>query len=193
MNPMHACHQADLRASLHPPGTGEVAMLLLTATAETQGEKPGDFCGTIEGELVVVFADCQVCAHEDDLGRCREGCRQQFFGLSSHERTTTAKVRDVPVSRADYLLAISAYAERRGSRAPESMACVLATQMVSSAVTFLPGTVVGYIDGKLTARAETQRSWRDLLTGAACMARAFAWQRHFDKTIRAIDRAQRQP
>lgn len=168
-------------------------MLLLTATAETQGQRPGDFCDAIEGELVVTFADCHVRAHQDDLLRCREGCPPRFFGLNSHERTTTAMVRDVPVSRADYLLAMTAYAERRGSPAPQSMACVLATQMVSSAVTFLPGTVIGYTEGKLTARAETPRSWRDLMTGAASMARAIAWQRHFDKTIRAIDRAQRQP
>jgi hypothetical protein len=52
------------------------------------------------------------------------------FGLSSHERTTTAMARDVPISREDYLLAMSAYAEHRGSPAPESMACVLGTLMV---------------------------------------------------------------
>jgi hypothetical protein len=119
-------------------------MLLLTATAQTQGQSPGDFCDTIEGELVVVFADCHVRAHEDDLGRCREGCPPRWFGLSSHERATTAMVRDVPISREDYLLAMSAYAELRRSRAPESLACVLGTQMVDQAVLILPGAVVGF-------------------------------------------------
>ena len=168
-------------------------MLLLTATAETQGDRPGDFCDAVEGELVVSFADCHVRAHEDDLLRCREGCPPRFFGLSSHERTTTAKVRDMPVSRADYLLAMTAYAEGRGSPAPLSMACVLATQMVSSAVAFLPGTVIGFKAGRLATRAEPPRGWRDFVTGASCMARAFAWRRHFDRTIRAIDRTQVQP
>jgi hypothetical protein len=93
--------------------------------------KPGDFCDTIEGELVGMFADREVKAHQDGMLRCREGCPPRFFGLNSHERTTTAMVRDVPVSRADYLLALSAYAEHRGSRAPQPMACVLGTQMVN--------------------------------------------------------------
>jgi len=163
-------------------------MLLLTATAETQGQRPGDFCDTIEGELVITFADCHVRAHQDDLLRCREGCPPRFFGLSSDERTTTAMVRDVPVSRADYLLAMTAYAERRGSPAPQSMACVLGTLMVRRAVAFLPGTVVGFAEGRLAARAEPQRSWRYLVTGGSYIARAIAWQRHFGKTLRAIDR-----
>lgn len=167
-------------------------MLLLTATAETQGQRPGDFCDTIEGELVVAFADCHVRAHQDELFRCREGCPPRFFGLSSHERTTTAKVRDVPVSRADYLLAMTAHADQRGSRAPESMACVLGMQIVRSAVAFRPGTVVGFTDGRLAARAEPRRSWRDLVTVGSYMARSIAWQLQFGKTIRALARAQRQ-
>jgi len=40
-------------------------MLLLTATAETQGQNLGDFCDAIEGELVVTFADCHVRAGAD--------------------------------------------------------------------------------------------------------------------------------
>jgi hypothetical protein len=119
-------------------------MLLLTATAETQGQMPGDFCDAVEGELVVVFSDCHVSAHQDDLFRCREGCPARFFGLNSHECTTTALVRDVPVSREDHLLALSAYAEHRGSPAPGSFGCYVGTRMVSGAVTFLPGTVVGF-------------------------------------------------
>ncbi|MGO9298419.1 MAG: hypothetical protein ACLP52_31855 [Streptosporangiaceae bacterium] len=168
-------------------------MLLLTVTAETQGQMRGDFCDAIEGELVVVFADCHVSAHEDDLGRCREGCPPRFFGLNSHQASTTALIRDVQISREDYLLALSAYAEHRGSPAPDSLACVLGTRMVDRAVVFLPGTVVGFAEGKLTARSEPRHSWRDLMTGAACIAKSFAWRRYYDKTIRAIDRAQGQP
>lgn len=88
-------------------------MLLLTATTETQGQMPGDFCDAVEGELVVAFSDCHVSAHQDDLFRCREGCPARFFGLNSHERTTTARILDVPVTRKDYLLALSAYGEHR--------------------------------------------------------------------------------
>jgi len=70
--------------------------MLLTATTQTQGQIPGDFCEAIEGDLVVTFSDCHVPAHEDDMLRCREGCPPRFFGLSSHERSTTAIVRAGP-------------------------------------------------------------------------------------------------
>jgi hypothetical protein len=165
-------------------------MLLLTATAETQGQKPGDFCDTIEGELVVIFADCHVHAHQDDLLRCREGCPPRFFGLNSHEGTTTALVRDVAVSPEDFLVALSGYAERRGSGAPRATACVLGTRMVNCAVVFLPGTVVGFTEGKLTARTSSRHGWRDVVTAASCMVRAFAWRRYYDEAIRAIERAE---
>lgn len=168
-------------------------MLLLTATAENQGLKPGDFCDTIEGELVVMFADCHVQAHQDDLLRCREGCPPRFFGLNSHERTTTAMVRDVPISREDYLLALSAYAEHRGSAASQSMACVLGTQMVSTAVTHAPGAILDFTAGRLAERVVPPLAWRNFVTTASAMARSFAWRRHYDKTIEAVDRAQRQP
>ena len=70
------------------------------------------------------------------------------------------------------------------------MACVMGTRMVSSAVVFLPGTVVGFTEGKLTARSSPRHGWRDVVTGASCMARAFAWRRYFDKAIGAIERAE---
>jgi hypothetical protein len=165
-------------------------MLLLTATAETQGQMPGDFCDAVEGELVVVFADCHVPAHEDDLMRCREGCPPRFFGLNSYERATTAMVRDVRISRDDYLLALSACWEHRGSQSPASLACHLGTVTLNRAVTFLPGTVVGFADGKLTARREPRASWRDLVTAASCFARSFAWRRHYHKAVRAIGQTQ---
>jgi hypothetical protein len=168
-------------------------MLLFTATAETMGQMPGDFCDAVEGELVVTFSDCHVPAHEDDLFRCREGCPARFFGLNSHERTSAAQVRDVPISREDYLVALSAYAEHRGSRAPDAFACYKGTQMVSGAVTFLPGTVVGFKAGKLTVRREPPLGLRGAALTASCVVRAFAWRRHYDKTINEIDRAHGQP
>jgi hypothetical protein len=76
------------------------------------------------------------------------------------------------------------------------MACVLGTALVTNAVMFLPGTVVDFADGKPAARAAPRRDWRDwrdVATGASSVARSFAWRRHFDKTIRAIDRARGQP
>ena len=82
-------------------------MLLLTATRETQGQRLGDFCDAVEGELVLAFADCHVAAHIDRMLRCREGCPARYFGLNSHQASTTAKVRDVAISWADYVEAIA--------------------------------------------------------------------------------------
>jgi hypothetical protein len=66
-------------------------MLLLTATRETQSQRPGDFCDAVEGELVVAFADCYVSAHTDSMLRCREGCPARYFGPDSHQASTTAR------------------------------------------------------------------------------------------------------
>lgn len=64
-------------------------MRVLTATNELQGTAPGDYCFTVEGELVI--ADVVECAHPD---RC--GCGRGFPGVSSHRATTTAQVVDLP-------------------------------------------------------------------------------------------------
>jgi hypothetical protein len=70
------------------------------------------------------------------------------------------------------------------------MACVLGSRMVSTAVVFLPGTVVGFTEGKLTVRASPRHGWRDVVTAAFCTTRALAWRRYYDKAIRAIERAE---
>jgi hypothetical protein len=60
---------------------------VLTATHLTQGQRPGDFCYAVEGELVrLPSLEC------DDAARC--GCQRAFEGLSSHRATTTARVVD---------------------------------------------------------------------------------------------------
>jgi hypothetical protein len=158
-------------------------VLLLTATADTQRLQLGDFCDAIEGELVVIFADCHIRGHQDHLLQCREGCPPLFFGLNSLQRTTTAMIRDMPVSREHYLLALSSYAKQRGLPAPQVMACGLGMQMLNAAVTHLPGTVMGFTAGKLTDRAVPRAGWRNVATTASAMARSFAWRRYYQKTI----------
>lgn len=64
-------------------------MLVLIATNETQGDHPGDYAWTVEGELVTpVAAEC--CSP----GEC--GCGRGFPGLVSARATTTAMVADRP-------------------------------------------------------------------------------------------------
>jgi hypothetical protein len=69
-------------------------MRVLVATNLTQGSQPGDYAGTVEGELVTpVAAEC--CSPRT----C--GCGRGFPGLASSRATTTAMVVDRPELDAD--------------------------------------------------------------------------------------------
>ena len=87
-------------------------MRLLTATRQAQGELPGDFCFTVEGELVL--ANDFVCARDrdDPDGGC--GCGRAFVGLGSRKPTTTALVRDLDISPADLRAAVEEFEVSRG-------------------------------------------------------------------------------
>lgn len=61
-------------------------MKVLIATNQTQGQRPDDFCDTLEGELVrlpVVVCDCPDC-----------GCERAVEGLASHKATTTFTIAE---------------------------------------------------------------------------------------------------
>ena len=60
-------------------------MRVLVATSEGQGEVSGDYCWTVEGELVTPLGpECS------EPGRC--GCGRGFPGLASDRATSTAIV-----------------------------------------------------------------------------------------------------
>lgn len=81
-------------------------MRLLTATRQEQGNRPGDFCFAIEGELVVIDEPCATDRADAD-GGC--GCGRAFAGMSSLRATTTALVRDLDVSPDDVRRAVEGY------------------------------------------------------------------------------------
>ncbi len=86
-------------------------MKVLTATRRTQGDRPGDFCWTIPGELVRFGMTCD----RDRLnpeGPC--GCGRSFAGLASSKATTTAEVRDLDMTRDDYLATLASNLQRNG-------------------------------------------------------------------------------
>ena len=87
-------------------------MRLLTATREDQGELPGDFCFTIEGELVL--PNDLVCAADrnNPAGRC--GCGRAFVGLGSRKATTTALVRDLDIAPSELRTAVEDFQVVRG-------------------------------------------------------------------------------
>jgi hypothetical protein len=81
-------------------------MKLLTATRERQGERDGDFCFAVEGELVLLGFVCAADEANPD-GGC--GCGRAFSGMSSMRATTTALVRDLDLSVDDVRLAVEGY------------------------------------------------------------------------------------
>jgi hypothetical protein len=88
-----------------------LSMKVLTATAAGQGKRTNDFDHTIEGELVWIGDVCATDRRNPD-GGC--GCGRSFSGLSSHRATTTAMVRNLPMSRDDFVTALNGYFESAG-------------------------------------------------------------------------------
>jgi hypothetical protein len=86
-------------------------MKILTATATGQGIRDDDFDWAVEGELVWLGLLCDDDEMYPDSG-C--GCSRAFSGLSSMKATTTALVRDLPMSREDVADALSSYFELAG-------------------------------------------------------------------------------
>ena len=83
-------------------------MKVLVATTVGQGRWPGDYCYTVDGELVTpVVAEC--CSPD----RC--GCGRGFPGLASARATTTAMVVERPqLTEFDLRDAIRDSLERQG-------------------------------------------------------------------------------
>lgn len=83
-------------------------MKVLVATRQTQGAVRGDFCHTVEGELVTPhIVEC------GDPEQC--GCGRSFSGLASDQATTTAMVVDLEhVDRAALASAVRDNLERWG-------------------------------------------------------------------------------
>ncbi|MHA3704850.1 DUF7715 family protein [Jatrophihabitans sp. YIM 134969] len=86
-------------------------MRMLTATSQGQGDHEGDYCFTVEGELVGVAPPCATDARDPD-GGC--GCGRGFFGMSSHRATTTATIRDLDLTRAEFTEALAGYYDAAG-------------------------------------------------------------------------------
>ena len=76
-------------------------MHVLTATSRTQGQRANDYTFTIEGELVRVDEACGSDQRDPD-GGC--GCGRGFAGMSSCRATTTALVRDLPMTATEFEL-----------------------------------------------------------------------------------------
>ena len=82
-------------------------MKVLVATRDGQGDVAGDYCFTVEGELVT--PPILECRSPDTCG-----CGRGFAGLASARATTTAKVVDLELTRDDVRLALAESLHRGG-------------------------------------------------------------------------------
>lgn len=78
-------------------------MKVLTATS---GSRPGDFTWTVVSEPVRVPEECDSDRAAKELGVDGCGCSRAFGGLSSMQATTTAIIRDLPLTRDDLFSAL---------------------------------------------------------------------------------------
>lgn len=116
-------------------------MNILVATARTQGERSNDYHFCIEGELVQLGVVCAKDRADPDNGVC--GCGRGFAGLNSHRATTTARIADLPLSMADYAVAIGSSLEQGGYCEHEvAGAYVEAVGLAEIAAEWPVGTVV---------------------------------------------------
>lgn len=132
-------------------------MKLLTATRERQGERDGDFCFAVEGELVLLGFVCATDQADPDDG-C--GCGRAFSGMSSLRATTTALVRDLDISSDGLRMAVEGHHVAAGM-GPDVIggsdfeAVVSATLEDLAQITHLPvGAVVGRRLDNLVWRCE---------------------------------------
>ena len=122
-------------------------MKLLTATREGQGDREGDFCHAVEGELVFPGFVCATDRSDPD-GGC--GCGRAFSGLNSLRATTTALVRDLDLTYDDVRMALSAHLVAAGMGPDvlgavdfEDMLADEVDQTIRYAMYWEPGAVVG--------------------------------------------------
>ena len=130
-------------------------MRVLVATSEGQGTRPGDYCWTIEGEIVLTGPLLE-CA---DPHRC--GCGRGFPGLGSARATTTAAVveRD-GISMDDLRRAVRDSLERQGwlaelgTEEAEAIVAQEARGISWTAARFPLGAVVSRRGGQVWQRAD---------------------------------------
>ncbi|CAN5605831.1 hypothetical protein BH24ACT5_BH24ACT5_07320 [soil metagenome] len=128
-------------------------MKVLVATNRTQGAVTGDYCWTVEGELVLGGPMLECC----DADEC--GCARGFPGLASSRATTTAIIEDRPdLDRRLLATAIRESLDRQGWLAglgPDLIDECLADEVAlieEIAGAFAAGTVIGRHGTEVHAR-----------------------------------------
>jgi hypothetical protein len=131
-------------------------MKLLTATRERQGERDGDFCFAVEGELVLLGFVCATDRADPD-GGC--GCGRAFSGMSSMRATTTALVRDLDLSVDDVRIAVEAHYVAAGM-GPDTIGAAEFAELVSATVDELVDVAPSLPAGAVVGRRLDHLIWR---------------------------------
>jgi hypothetical protein len=131
-------------------------MKLLTATRERQGERDGDFCFAVEGELVLLGYVCATDQADPD-GGC--GCGRAFSGMGSMRATTTALVRDLDLSVDDVRLAVEGYYVAAGM-GPDVLGSQEFAELVAATVDDMVEVASGLPDGAVVGRRLDNLIWR---------------------------------
>jgi len=131
-------------------------MKLLAATRERQGERDGDFCYAVEGELVLLGLVCATDERDPD-GGC--GCGRAFSGMSSMRATTTALVRDLDVSIDDVKLAVEGYYVSSGL-GPDLIGGAEFADLAAETVVGMEEIAAALPVGAVVGRRLDQLTWR---------------------------------
>lgn len=130
-------------------------MKVLVATAETQGDRPGDFHYGIEGELIRIDTPCATDRRDPD-GGC--GCGRAFSGLNSARATTTARVAELPLGRDDVVEAL------RSSLAQQGWAPSGASDEADGLLELVAGLPAGTVLGRRLSELVVRRPAADVPT-----------------------------
>jgi len=125
---------------------------VLVSTKQTQGQKPDDFSYAREGDIVCFG---EVCAR----GGHGCGCERSMVGIKNRKSTTTMRVAEFNLTRADWIETAAAsehkawYSVKSLDVCRREMAKQSAT--IESALADVPaGTIIEYRNGVLSVRKE---------------------------------------
>jgi hypothetical protein len=127
---------------------------VLVATKATQGQRTNDFCWCDEDEPVRFGTECD---GEKVDGRC--GCRRSMTGLSTLKATTTMKVKQLPITRSQYVDMLKSSYDKAGFgfALDDADIAAEADQLLSLAAAFVGVDAVEKRGNKLKSRAAKGR------------------------------------
>ena len=135
-------------------------MRVLVATRRSQGDHPGDYCFTFEGELVTpLLPDCSA------PGRC--GCPRGFDGLESDRSTTTTVIVDRADLTPERVLMLLEAARQRACVVSDDTRVPSAVEQLVEIQRLTAGFPVGAIVRRTDRRYSTDTDLTDASSDAA--------------------------